>query len=180
MIPSANERVNGGSRCLQHLHTSPLGIFCPHDRLKILREIRRSRQSKKALHQLMGPKRSRASAPSKGAAKKRQKAPTAKAAPKPAAPTGAYIITHKTPTGQVKHDVWWRATTKKPQYIQRSAKIVEGARYARRPSKRAWAAGLRYSSDCWAQCDLRARVCAVRSRVSSAVSYLSMSPERGP
>ena len=53
----------------------------------------------------MAPKRSRASAPSKGAAKKRKKAPMARAAPKPTAPTGAYITTRKTPTGQVRHDV---------------------------------------------------------------------------
>ena len=72
----------------------------------------------------MAPKRRAASDPSSASSKRQEKAPqqekASKPKKKPKAPTGAYLVERRTKTGIVKHDVWYRTTAKKPQYILRA------------------------------------------------------------
>ena len=66
---------------------------------------------------------------------------------RPPCPNGAWLEKYTTKGGKVKWRTWYKTSFKRPQYIERSVKLIEGERHARRPSARVKAEGLQYASE---------------------------------
>ena len=66
----------------------------------------------------------------------------------PVAPSGAFYLADGNDTkGKPKYKLWWRSNEKQPNIMARNLEIIEGERYARRPSALAKKENKRRSSD---------------------------------